>query len=85
MNSLSDLLHIEDLWTHLAHSTKKVVLYGMGDGADKILNVCENKGIKIHGVFASDEFVRYQNFRGFTVKKYSELKEDFSDIILNPP
>lgn len=82
MNSLSDLLHIEDLWTYLAHSTKKVVLYGMGDGADKILNVCENKGIKIHGVFASDEFVRYQNFRGFTVKKYSELKEEFSDIIV---
>ena len=82
MNSLSDLLQINDLWSYLASSPKKAVLYGMGDGADKILDVCESKGIKIHGVFASDEFVRYQSFRGFTVKKYSELKEELGDIII---
>ena len=82
MKKLSELLNVKDLWTHLAESDKKAVLYGMGDGADKILDVCEGKGIKIHGVFASDEFVRYQNFRGFTVKKYNELKEEFGDIII---
>ena len=82
MNSLEDLLQIKDLWTHLCESPKKAVLYGMGDGADKILDVCQSKGIEIHGVFASDEFVRYQSFRGFTVKKYSELKEELSDIII---
>lgn len=82
MSNLSQLLSISDLWTYLASSNKKVVLYGMGDGADKILDVCEQKGIKVYGVFASDEFVRYQNFRGFTVKKYSELKDEFSDIII---
>lgn len=82
MKKLSELFEIKDLWTHLAESPKKAVLYGMGDGADKIIDVCESKGIKIHGVFASDEFVRYQSFRGFTVKKYSELKEELSDIII---
>ena len=82
MNKLSDLLEIEDLWTHLTKSSKKIVLYGMGDGADKILDVCNEKGIEVCGVFASDEFVRYQSFRGFTVKKYSELKNEFSDMII---
>lgn len=82
MKNLTDLLEISDLWTHLSSSRKKKVLYGMGDGADKILDVCESKGIEIHGVFASDDFVRYQNFRGFTVRKYSELKEDFGEMIV---
>lgn len=82
MKAFSDLLKITDLWTHLQHSNKKVVLYGMGDGADKIIDVCNNKGIQIHGVFASDEFVRYQSFRGFTVKKYSEIKNELQEIIV---
>lgn len=82
MNTFSDLLKTKDLWTHLAHSHKKIVLYGMGDGADKIINVCNHKGIEIHGVFASDDFVRYQSFRGFTVKKYSELKNELGEMII---
>lgn len=82
MYNFSDLLSFDDLWTHLESTDKKIVLYGMGDGADKILNVCEEKGITVSGVFASDEFVRYQLFRGFTVKKYSELKEEFGELIV---
>ncbi len=82
MYNFSDLLKINDLWTHLSSTAKKIVLYGMGDGADKILNVCEKKGITVSGVFASDEFVRYQTFRGFTVKKYSELKAEFGELVV---
>ena len=82
MYNFSDLLNIDDLWTHLKATEKNIVLYGMGDGADKILNVCEEKEIPVSGVFASDEFVRYQTFRGFTVKKYSELKAELGDLIV---
>ena len=82
MKNLEDLLEITDLWTYLENSDKKKVLYGMGDGADKILDVCGKRGIEISGVFASDEFVRYQTFRNFTVKKYSDIKAEFPDPVI---
>ena len=31
----------EDLWQYLSRTEKPIVLYGMGDGADKILNILE--------------------------------------------
>ena len=33
-----------------------VYLYGMGNGAEKMYIVCEDHGIKLSGVFASDGF-----------------------------
>lgn len=82
MKALENLLEITDLWTYLKNQSKPIVLYGMGDGADKILNVCENHNISIKGVFASDEFVRGQNFRGFTVKTYSAVKQELGSMII---
>ncbi len=35
----------QDLWTYLKKTDKKIVMYGMGNGADKILAACEQKGI----------------------------------------
>ena len=36
-----------DLWDVLRRETRPIVLYGMGDGAQKILDVCAQKGISI--------------------------------------
>ena len=36
-----------DLWHSLASTDKTVVMYGMGNGADKILGVCEKFNIEI--------------------------------------
>lgn len=69
----------EDLWSRLRdiHRTgRPIYLYGMGDGADKILTVLERLGVAPSGVFASDEFVRGQNFRGFPVRRFSEVKAE---------
>lgn len=66
-----------DLWENLKNSDEKILLYGMGDGADKILDVCQEKGIKISGVFASDGFAKNKIFRGFEVTDYSTAKERF--------
>lgn len=82
MCSLESLLELPFLWEHLSATEKPVVLYGMGDGADKILNVCEQKGIPVQGVFASDEFVRGQSFRGFTVKTYADTKKGYPEPII---
>lgn len=66
-----------DLWSYLAETDKTVVLYGMGNGADKILRVCEEKGIPVGDVFASDGFVRGQIFHGKRVLSWTETKEKY--------
>lgn len=66
-----------DLWRELQKSDKTTLLWGMGNGADKILAVCAEKGIRIDGVFASDGFSRGQSFHGMPVLTYSECREKF--------
>ena len=67
----------KDLWTYLSDSDKKIVMYGMGNGADKILSICESRGIEVSDFFASDGFVRGHLFHGKRVLSYSEAKEKY--------
>ena len=66
-----------DLWSHLAATDKTVVLYGMGNGADKIVKICQEKEIAVSDFFASDGFVRGQIFHGKRVLSWSETKEKY--------
>ena len=66
-----------DLWSYLAATEKTVVMYGMGNGADKILRICDAYGIEIADFFASDGFVRGHSFHGKTVLSYSAVKEKY--------
>lgn len=61
---IDDLLTEENVWDRLHREGKPLVLYGMGDGAEKINAVLESKGMHITAVFASDDFVRGQSFFG---------------------
>ena len=63
-----------DLWEYLQATDKTVVMYGMGNGADKILAVCAQYGIEVADFFASDGFVRGHSFHGKTVLSYSAVK-----------
>jgi FkbM family methyltransferase len=54
----------------------------MGNGAEKILEILSGMGISVSGVFASDDFVRGQSFRGFTVEKLSDIEERERDFII---
>ncbi len=54
-------------WEKLQNETKPIYIYGMGDGAMKIMSVFRKYGIKTKGVFASDDFVRGHYFAGFKV------------------
>ncbi len=73
---------LTSVWTMLEETEKPIVLYGMGDGADKVLDEFERRGIKAHGVMASDDFVRSQCFRDFTVKKLSDFENELGDFII---
>lgn len=73
---------MKDLWNHLKQAKKPIVLYGMGNGADKIISVLNKYDIKISGVFASDGFVRQKVFHGFNVTDYKTAKNTFGDMIV---
>lgn len=70
------------IWNYLKNTNLPIVLYGMGDGADKVLSAFEKYDIKASAVMASDDFVRGQSFRGFTVKKLSKIESKYSDFII---
>ena len=69
-----------DIWNYLQTLNKPIVLYGMGNGADRVISVCEKYGIKISGVFSSDGFVRTKYFHGMPVTSYEAAKKNFGDM-----
>lgn len=70
-----------DIWNRLKSEEKPILLYGTGNGADKILDELLKYNIKISGVFASSGFVRDRNFRGFKVLSLNDAEETFGDFI----
>lgn len=64
-----------DLWEYLKSVSRPIVLYGMGDGAEKIAAVLESRGMRFADIMASDDFVRGQTFLNTRVKKLSEIEE----------
>lgn len=72
----------QTLYEVLKKEARPIVVYGMGNGADKIFDICESRGIEIKDIFASDEFVRGHSFRGIRVKSYSEICELYGDFVI---
>ena len=70
-----------DIWQKLKETTRPVVLYGMGNGAEIMMKQLEKCGVSVSGFFASDGFVRGQSFKGFKVMTFNEAKEKFPDMI----
>ena len=70
------------LWDYLRQTDKKVVLYGMGDGAEKIKSVLDSIDVPVADIMASDEFVRGHSFLGYRVKKLSEVEELYGEDFL---
>ena len=71
-----------DTWQTLRSCKKPIILYGMGNGADKIIAVLESLGLAFSDVFASDGFVRGQLFHGKKVLTLSEIEEKYDDFII---
>lgn len=69
-----------ELWEYLKCSEKPIVLYGMGNGADKIINALNTYGITFRDVFASDGFVRNKLFHGHKIASFAELEEKHGEM-----
>lgn len=78
MNNLNEV----SVWQFLINSNKPIIIYGMGNGADKVLALFEKYGIKCSGVMASDDFVRGQHYREFTVQKLEYFEKKYGELII---
>lgn len=73
---------VSDMWEELKRESRPIVVYGMGNGADKLFDRLDGFGIKVSEVFASDGFVRGHSYRGYKVKSFSEIKENYKDFVI---
>ncbi|MHC1693671.1 MAG: FkbM family methyltransferase [Eubacteriales bacterium] len=76
------LKNITDIWTALRSSPLPVVMYGTGDGADKILDACALKGVEVRDVFVSPDFARGQRFRGYEVTTLERLEDKYPELLI---
>ena len=79
---LDFITEITTVWEFLQKTDRPIVLYGMGNGADKILTQLAALGKKPAGIFASREFVRGQQFHGLTVQTYEALRQQLGDFVI---
>ncbi len=71
-----------DLWTYLKEAGRPIIMYGMGNGADKIISVLEDRGMHVDDFFASDGFVRGQLFHGKKVISFSDVCRKYENFII---
>lgn len=79
---IDEILALESSWEFLKRTNLPIVLYGTGNGADKVIDRFEVLSIPLYGVAASDGFVRARQFRGFTVHPISYYEETVGDFVL---
>ncbi len=72
----------KNLWNRLKNAGLPIVMYGMGNGADKIIEVLDAIGVEIADFFASDGFVRGHSFHGKKVLSFSEIKAKYEKFIV---
>ncbi|MGN0453509.1 MAG: FkbM family methyltransferase [Ruminococcus sp.] len=82
MSIIENLLKEKSSWEKLKESSEPVIIYGTGNGADRVLDEFERLGIKASGVIASKGFVRSRNFRGFRVQSLEDIENQYSSFTL---
>ena len=67
------------IWQTIAKTDRPLLVYGMGNGADKLADRLATLGREVSDYFASDGFVRGQSFRSRTVLTKSEALARHTD------
>ncbi len=71
-----------DLWSYLKNADKPIVLYGTGNGADKVFSRLCADGVPVSGVFSSAGFKKNRTFYGHSVCDYETLKTNLGEMII---
>ncbi len=71
-----------DMWDKLSEEKRPIVVYGMGNGADKLIKKLDEYNVQIADFFASDGFVRGHYFHEKRVKSFSEIKAEYPEFVI---
>lgn len=72
----------KNCWDRLAACELPIFIYGMGDGALKIMAVMEEYRIPVAGFFASDEYVRGHVFEQHKVHSLAEIEGILEEFVI---
>ncbi len=72
----------KDFWSMIKQETRPVVVYGMGNGGDKLVARLSEYGVEVADFFASDGFVRGQMFHGKKVLSFSDIKAKYDSFVI---
>lgn len=70
------------LWNELQTASRPILIYGMGNGAEKVLELCQKYGTRPAGLFASDSHARTGVFQGFPVMARSEALQKYPNALI---
>lgn len=75
-------IETKSVWETLQDTGEPIVMYGTGNGADKVFEVFEKLNIEVSGICASDGFVRERYFHGFRVTPVCEFLEKYEKFTI---
>lgn len=70
------------VWETLQGTKEPIIMYGTGNGADKVFEVFEELNIEVTGVTASDGFIRERYFHDFRVTPISDFFEKYENFTI---
>ena len=70
------------VWEKLQKTEDPIIMYGTGNGADKVVDIFEKLDIKLSGITASSGFVRERFFRGFSVKPLEFFEKQYNNFTI---
>ena len=71
-----------DMWDNIKRESRPIVVYGMGNGGDKLVKRLSLYGVTVSDFFASDGFVRGQLFHGKRVLSFAQIREKYKDFVV---
>ncbi len=82
VTELTEMIEEPGLWDILKENELPILLYGMGNGADMIIEELEKLNIHFADTFASEGFVRGQLFHGKKVLSLSQAEEKYGELVI---
>lgn len=70
------------LWEYLKACGKPIVVYGTGNGGDKVFDCCQKSGLHVSAVFASDDHATEKTFHDLPVGTYDSVMERYPDGVI---
>lgn len=71
-----------NFWDYIKTEKRNIVLYGKGNGAEKLLDKLHKMGVEVSAVFSSEGFSKAKPFRGFSIMSLEEIKKEYDDFVI---